>query len=858
MFLVVVLWAIPLYAQRDTLGSLSNTLTDAAPSVLVQSRSGSPGAGSVVALRGAVEAATSSQPLLIIDGVRVENGAGHDNAVGAGTPAPARFDDLDPSEIEHIEILPGAAAASLYGPGAADGVILVTTRSGSSHHLVSGRMSVEGGLTNTPSFEQPNYEAWGHTPTASPVACYTYQRAAGTCVVDSVTRYNPLLFDATTPFTTANERRFGAELSAGAAGQRAFLAAHYRDELGTLVMPDPDIAAYETGRGVAPPITARRPSAADRADIRGQLTSDIGTSADITLGGGLVGVHQRGTDEDDLLTSAAFGPARRDTNDGWSDALHRPSQIFTDVPTERTIHAMGNITGRWRPVSGVELHATAGSDATDQTSALAETNPFNGGTSTFQANDRQVSAQYTADLGATVSLHGSTTTIGGQYLEHHFRESSDSNACTTNIVTMTPTLLCGSSYRLLFPSAERTQSLYANEVVSIADRLTLGAGARWNHERLHILHLTFTSLDPSFHGQLVVLGTTATPLVALHGAFGETRSMPPARDATDLIPAFPQESCGAVIGVCQPTITGKVPAERQREAEGGVSASLPNGRLTFDVTAYERRSVQVVFPVLLPTSSFGAGSTIDLPGGIVRDGGLDASLGGHIIESRVLDWNASFNAFINENKVLRMPVPFTNFGGNSLVDATPGHPMFGVYASPYSYADVNHDGVIEPSEVTVVPELKYVGPAIPTRGASLSTAFQLFGRRLRIGSLFDYRGGYVLPDVAGYYQALGQSAAAVNVAGASLADQARAIAAQQGFFGTGYAQRVDALRWRELSVTAPVPRASSVEITLAVRNLALSTNYKGPDPDADLTTGNALELRLPQTRTWLLRVTAGF
>jgi hypothetical protein len=266
--------------------------------------------------------------------------------------------------------------------------------------------------------------------------------------------------------------------------------------------------------------------------------------------------------------------------------------------------------------------------------------------------------------------------------------------------------------------------------------------------------------------------------------------------------------------------------------------------------------VQVVFSAERPPDL--GGGTEEISGGIVRDGGLDASLGGRIIESRVVDWNASFNAFVNENKVLRMPFPAAIFGANTSIGMMPGRPVFGIYASPYSYADVNHDGVIEPSEVTIEPGVRYVGPAIPTRGASLSTAFELFGRRLRIGSLFDYRGGYVLPDVAGYFQALVQSAAAVNVPGASLADQARVIAAQQGLVGTGYVQRVNALRWRELSVTAPVPKASSVEITLAVRNLALSTNYKGPDPDADLTTGNSFELRLPQTRTWLLRVTAGF
>jgi hypothetical protein len=620
-------------------------------------------------------------------------------------------------------------------------------------------------------------------------------------------------------------------------------------------MPDPDIAAYETGRGVAPPITARRPSAADRADIRGQLTSDIGKSADITLGGGLVGVHQRGTDEDELLYSAALGPARRDSNDGWADAAIRPSQLFTYVPTERTIHAMGNITGRWRPVSGVELHATAGSDATDQTSAIAQTTPFGDGTSTFQANDRQVSAQYTTDLGATVSLHGSTTTIGGQYLERHFREQMDSSACLSGGPVF-PGQVCGSSSRTIFPAADRTQSLYASEAVSIASHLTLGAGVRWNHERLHIARLQYTSIDPTLHGQLVVLGTTAAPLVSLHGAFGQTNSLPSPRDAIDDLSFYRLTTC-FVGNVGEPCFqSSRVLPERQRETEGGVSASLPNGRLTFDATVYERRSVHVIFPVFFPQSA--GGGTIDFPTGIVRDGGLDVSLGGRIIESRVVDWNASFNAFVNENKVLRMPVPFYAFGGTTVLAASLDHPVFGIFASPYSYTDANHDGVIEPSEVTTTSTLSYVGPATPTRGAALSTAVELFGHRLRIGSLFDYRGGYVLPDMAGYWQALSLSSAAVNAPGASLADQARAIAARNGYIGTGYVQRVNALRWRELSLTAPLPIAPSVQLTVAARNLALSTNYRGPDPDADMTTSNGYALHLPQTRTWMLRLSAGF
>jgi hypothetical protein len=575
----------------------------------------------------------------------------------------------------------------------------------------------------------------------------------------------------------------------------------------------------------------------------------------VTIGGGLIGVHQRATNVDQMLNDAAFGPARRDSNDGWPSSVLRPSQLFTDVPTERATHAMGNVTGHWRPLSILDVHATAGSDATDQTSVISQTATFGGETSVFQAHDRQVGAQYTTDLGATLSLRGSTTTIGGQYLERHFREQTDSSSCLSGGPVFSGQV-CGSSSRTIFPAADRTQSLYASEAVSIASHLTLGAGVRWNHERLHIARLQYTSIDPTLHGQLVVLGTTAAPLVSLHGAFGQTNSVPSPREAINDMSAYVLTTCfvGNIGETCAEG--SRIRPERQREAEGGVSASLPNGRLTFDATVYERRSVHVIFPELLPQTA--GGGTLNFPTGIVRDGGLDVSLGGRIIESRVVDWNASFNAFVNENKVLRTPVPFDPWGGTTMLAASVDHPVFGIFTSPYSYADANHDGVIEPSEVTTAPSLSYVGPAIPTRGAALSTAVELFGHRLRIGSLFDYRGGYVLPDMAGYWQALFQSSAAVNAPGASLADQARAIAARNGDFGTGYVQRVNALRWRELSLTAPLPIAPSVQLTVAARNLALSTNYRGPDPDADMTTSNGLALRLPQTRTWLLRLSAGF
>jgi TonB-dependent SusC/RagA subfamily outer membrane receptor len=76
----------------------------------------------------------TNEPLLIVDGVRVD-ARQYDLALYSGTSvAPSRLDDLAPEDIERIEILSGAAAA-LYGAGASNGVILVTTKSGGSGPL---------------------------------------------------------------------------------------------------------------------------------------------------------------------------------------------------------------------------------------------------------------------------------------------------------------------------------------------------------------------------------------------------------------------------------------------------------------------------------------------------------------------------------------------------------------------------------------------------------------------------------------------------------------------------------------------------------------------------------------------------
>jgi TonB-dependent SusC/RagA subfamily outer membrane receptor len=118
-------------------GALYGKLTG----VNIISSSGAPGGGTTVKLRGITTLNGSSQPLYIVDGVYYDNSSFASNtnfiskAAGQGSVSnqdnPSnRVADLDPEDIERIEVLKGASAAAMYGSRAGAGVVIITTKRG--------------------------------------------------------------------------------------------------------------------------------------------------------------------------------------------------------------------------------------------------------------------------------------------------------------------------------------------------------------------------------------------------------------------------------------------------------------------------------------------------------------------------------------------------------------------------------------------------------------------------------------------------------------------------------------------------------------------------------------------------------
>jgi TonB-dependent SusC/RagA subfamily outer membrane receptor len=97
----------------------------------ITQNSGGPGGGGIsVRLRGVNSFISGSDPLYIVDGVIIDNGSGQLTDLGGRSNPQNRLADLNPADIDRIEIIRGAAAAALYGSRANNGVVQIFTKKG--------------------------------------------------------------------------------------------------------------------------------------------------------------------------------------------------------------------------------------------------------------------------------------------------------------------------------------------------------------------------------------------------------------------------------------------------------------------------------------------------------------------------------------------------------------------------------------------------------------------------------------------------------------------------------------------------------------------------------------------------------
>ncbi|WP_207535249.1 SusC/RagA family TonB-linked outer membrane protein [Desertivirga arenae] len=113
--------------QKGNMTSPEQLIAGKVPGVAITSNSGQPGAGSTIRIRGGSSLNASNDPLIVIDGVPVESSS------VSGASNPLSF--INPNDIESFTVLKDASASAIYGARASNGVIIITTKKGSSDKL---------------------------------------------------------------------------------------------------------------------------------------------------------------------------------------------------------------------------------------------------------------------------------------------------------------------------------------------------------------------------------------------------------------------------------------------------------------------------------------------------------------------------------------------------------------------------------------------------------------------------------------------------------------------------------------------------------------------------------------------------
>jgi TonB-dependent starch-binding outer membrane protein SusC len=378
-------------AQLAAVSNMGELLQARAPGVTVQQSSGTTGTGTRVRIRGSNSISLNNEPLIIIDGVRVNNSP-TSHSIGGGGQAPSRMNDINPDDIESIEILKGPAATALYGTAAATGVIQITTRRGRAGAAQWGAY-FEGGRMHDHYDYPANFGREGLIPAAGGTfnptnQCTLFRQATGACVQPGAfLEHSPL--EAVNPFRNdgwGEREKYGVNVSGGGDAATYYFSGDHERERG--IYPNNDL---------------------QRVNLRGNVRTQLRDDLDVTVTTGFTSSNLLLPQNDNNLLGqlggALLGRPVDDALRGFAAAT--PRQIETNQWAQEVRRFMGGLNAGYRPTPWLNVTALAGLDMLnrhDNQTQPANIVPFGTWPEGWRTSNRFEVANVNTSLAATGSF----------------------------------------------------------------------------------------------------------------------------------------------------------------------------------------------------------------------------------------------------------------------------------------------------------------------------------------------------------------------------------------------------------------------------------------------------------------------
>jgi TonB-dependent SusC/RagA subfamily outer membrane receptor len=859
---VATIEAADIVAQSQVNG-IQELINGRAPGVVIQPASGAVGAGARVRVRGSASLSLSNEPLLYVDGVRVNNAASGPANQAFGSTSISRFNDINPDDIESIEIIKGPAAATLYGTEASNGVIQIITKRGAAGQA-RWNLTVRQGQN---FFRDPE----GRIPVNFRPDDDGVLRSFN--IVEREDRAGRPIF------TNGWLQEYDLSVSGGTERARYFAAAN-----------------WERNEGVEPSNLQKRGG--------GRLNLSILPSDNITIDANMGYV----TGRTDLGAEAGYGGRM------WTTVLADPTTASTDrrgfysgLPEEYDVlyniwqdmnRFTGSVRAEHRPFSWFTHRLSAGLDRTREQNVeftprvdSLRNSVFGDEALGFKAvTDRQTDFK-TVDYAATATLDvtpqlRSQTSVGGQYYRNG-----------TGYVF---------AYGEVFPaqglsSVAATTQGRANDEDFVEDA-TVGFFVQeqlgWN-DRL-FLTVGLRSDDNSAFGKdfdRVYYPKASLSWVVSDGSFWRIPAVSTLRLRAAYGEAGKQPQTFAAIATFQPvTGFGNAPAitpqfignpelgpERGKEIELGFDAGFLNDRAGIEFTYYNKRTTDAILERTM-APSLGYPGLQFFNAGEVRNSGIEMLLRGRPIERPSVALDLNFSLATNENELVSFgdaDVPFVDVSTTTQQQHRVGYPLGSFFEERVVSAEFDglgtainllcDDGQGGTVDCASAPRV-YRGRPTPKLEGALSGTLS-FLQRFRLYTLVDFKTGHSKMDGNLRVRCLFFGGRCRENFEPDEFDPVRIaqIQSNQRYVGL-LIQKADFAKLRELSLSYTLPESwlgranvRSATLSIAGRNLATWTKYDGIEPEAMFLGGTRggnygmiEQTTLPQLSQWVFTVNVGF
>ncbi|WP_125722412.1 SusC/RagA family TonB-linked outer membrane protein [Flavobacterium ustbae] len=880
-------------------------LAGKAAGVQVIGTGGTPGASSKIIIRGVNTILGSSDPLIVVDGVPIDNSTSQtsagDNPFNAnlsGINNSNRALDINPEDIENVSVLKGPAAAALYGERAGNGVIIYTTKKGKAGKglgidyttsLAIDKVSqlparqskyVQGTSNTATSINSNTPQSWG--PSAEQLGVPMYDNV-GNFFKEGLTFTNNLSF-------------YGGD-------EKATYRASYGNVTQTGMIP-------ETGL--------------KRNTLR--VVGDLKLSNEWKTGGSLQYTHttntlaQNGSNSSGVMLSLMRSVGNYDlrnymdsegNNLNYISSYDNPYFTVNENPATSDVNRVfGNMFLTYTPATWLSLTVKGGIDAYSdyrkQIYAISSNGDNLAGIGEVAFNNIN-NKQFYGDLLANGLLPLKSEWLKINYTAGlNLRSSQNSDVFSRGKELAVRGVYNLSNATQLYTSNEESnimsRAIFGQLEFDIKNQLFITGSVRKEWSSTYGTDAN-SAIFPAASASWVLSNSFTLPewttFAKVTYAYGEV-GIAPAPYRTISTYSQPFMTDGFTDGLSFPyngingmAVSGRLgnqqlKPERVLGHEVGLNTKFFENRLTFDINLYYKTSKDLLIDVPLPQSS-GFAVVYQNAAELVNKG-IEVELGYNVFEKRnPFQWNINLNWAKNENKVTDISgnldeISIETAFGSIGYYAVKGQPLGSFYGTKWQ-RNANGQKIIGTDGLPLLQsEIGNLGNSAPNWTGGIRNTFSY--KRVTVSGLLDFRhGGAVYNGTLARLHNFGVSQASADREHTYIVEGVKqdgtpndiAITAKnyyQKYLGDGGGAAEEAItdvnwiRLRDvtLSYDFNVKKLSvfnSAQLSFTGRNLWLNTNYKGVDPETSLTGAgsriNGLDyFNNPGSKSFIMSLKVGF